>query len=282
MAISSVEIIGRRVTPTSIQRKYHFHGPAIESEVIAHYPTLPQSVAGMPLSQAEAEEVRDIHGDWVATLTYGALPPGRPLQPQPIGTAEYEFNFVMPSAQIKRSLANVSRTPRAGEAAPDFKGLIGIVEGPDGLQVEGIDISPPAETFSLSYSAQAGVVTAGYQALVLSMVGTVNSATFAGIAAGQLLLTRVTGGVTSRISRVSSQNSWNIKFGFAYSPNAFNLLVGTITVPVKLGWHLLWTFDTPVPDVAARMTIPQPHTAYVEQIYGTADFRQLGIPGYTT
>lgn len=279
---SNVELIRRRLTTQSIQRQYHLFGNATEAEVLAYIGNLPQTVAGMALTQIEAEENTQIVGEWLLNANYGAIPPGSPLTPQTLGTVEYEFNFVAPSGRIKRSLQTISATPRAGQVAPNWDGLIGVVDGPDGLQVEGIDVSPPPETFSLRYAAPNGIVTSAYQSIVENMVGKVNSFTFASrFPAGSLFLTRVNGRVTTRISQTQSQNSWNLEFGFAYSANAANIPVGSITVPSKLGWHLLWTFDTPEQDAGARFNVLQPHTAYVERIYDTADFRQLGLPGYT-
>lgn len=284
MPVTSVELIGRRLNSNSIQRVYHFHGPATESEVLSHIPTLPQTVAGMPLAQVESEEVGDISGDWVTTLFYGSAAPGQALTPQSSGTVEYEFNFQAPGGRLKRSLQTVSSHPRPGQTAPPFNNLMGMVQGEQGLINEGIDFSPPAETFALRYAASTGVVTTAYQDLVENMVGKVNSSNFAAgrFAAGELFLTRVSGRVTTRVSTTQSQNSWNIEFGFAYSPNATNLAIGAITIPTKLGWHLVWTWDTPEEDAGGRFTVLQPHTAYVERVFDTADFKLLGLPGYTS
>ena len=86
MPVTSIELIGRRVSGSSSIRRYYFHGPATEAEVITAYTNttkIPPSVSGLPLASIESEEVQDIAGDWLTVATYGLSNSGTPLQPQP-------------------------------------------------------------------------------------------------------------------------------------------------------------------------------------------------------
>jgi hypothetical protein len=280
--VSSVELIGRSLNATSVTRQYYLHGPADESEVYQELGTAPQFVAGLPLADISADEEEEIAGDWRAQVTWG-VPDGQPPPPQALNTVEYRFNFQAPSAHITQSLetirwakpggANFTDSASAAAAAiPVFDGAINVVDDGGKNRVEGIDLAPAPEVFTLNYATETGFITRAYQILVESMVGHVNESPFFGCDTGTLLLARVSGGK-------SAQNAWNIEFGFSFVSNATDIPVGeNIVVDEKEGHDLLWVYYTPEEQANYYGIIPRPEAAYVERIWPRADFNDLDLP----
>jgi hypothetical protein len=107
---------------------------------------------------------------------------------------------------------------------------------------------------------------------VQSLCGKVNSATFRGYAAGQIMLVRVNGSTKNNVD-------WNIDFGFGYIPNSTDIPVGDrIVVESKDGFDLLWVFDDLEKVVAASAFLPRHAGALVERVYERADLSLLNLP----
>jgi hypothetical protein len=155
---------------------------------------------------------------------------------------------------------------------PDFGGAINVADyGTPDMKVEGIDLQPPAEVFTIPYSDLPAVITPTYQATVRDLCGKVNNATFLGYDAGQIMLVRADGQLQNGL--------WNLEFGFAYIANAINIPVGDeIIVPSKDGMDLLWVLYMPI-KVAAPVGISTvPGAAYVERVWERADLDDLDLP----
>jgi hypothetical protein len=278
MPVSSVELIGRSLNATSVTRQYYIHGPADESEVYGHIATFPQSIAGLRAADFSASEEEEIAGDWRVEASWG-VPKDEPPPPQPLNTVEYRFNFQAPSAHITQSLETILYCGPLGcdaspalAGAPLFDGAINVVIDGGKKRVEGIDLAPPPEVFTLNYATETGFITRAYQIRVESLCGKVNNQPFYGCETGTLLLARVSGGK-------SAQNAWNIEFGFSFVGNATNIPVGeSLVVDAKDGHDLLWVFYGETEDTNYYDVLPRPVAAYVERVWPRADFNDLDLP----
>lgn len=275
MAATGFEIAGsRRVTNTTAERRYRITGADSEADVVTFVGTLPSTVAGLPFADFNAEEIEEEGegGDYDLSVLWSV----NTQQLQWLGgSMEYRFNFQAASARIQQSLQTISVTAASGYSANnlDFDGAINVVVDSDGAKkVEGVDLPAPSEVFQLLYHAPNAVVDAAYQGLVQSLCGRVNSTTFRGYAAGQIMLVRVNG------SRRGSSD-WTLDFGFGYIPNDTNIPVGAnITVSAKDGFDLLWPFYDLVSDGDAKDLLPRPVGALVERVYYRADLSALSLP----
>lgn len=274
MPVTGFEIIGRKVNLNGISRQYWLFGPADEEDVATFVGTLPVSLAGFPFSTFSADEEDDITGDFKITVDWGN--PQNENNNTPIGESSYKFSFQAPTGHIRRSLATIASYAAPGiffvDDAPDFRGAINVTSyGTPDMAVEGIDLQAPAEVFSIPYRDVDAVIDATYQALVRSLCGKVNNATFYGAAAGEIMLCRADGERTKGV--------WNLDFGFAYIPNATSIPVGDdITVTAKDGLDLLWTLEMTINDPATKALVSRPVAAYVERVFERADLTTLNLP----
>lgn len=276
MPYTRLDLIGTTVSDSSITRQYYFNGPATDAEVYFTISQFKQPLFGLQYLSSQYVEVDAIPGDWYVTVTWESIS-------APLTEVEYRFNFQAPSAHIKQSLGTISyhadgeneTDPAQFAGGPDFEGAINVVIDGGKKRVEGFDLAPPAEVFTLTYSTDSGTVTRQYQRKVEDMVGKVNNKEFADCLPGTLLLSRVTGGKTGT-------NVWVIEFGFAYVAKGHSIPVGGgIVVPEKDGHDLLWVFYGETDDVNYKDTVPRPVSAYVERIWPRDDFRKLGLPGFS-
>lgn len=270
MAYSGVQNIGTTVKPDGITRRFYLENCDDEGDVYSFIAGLSATVEGFPYTDFSAEE-EGIANDYTVTVEYGS-PSGSSAQQQAEATVEYKFNFQAPSAKIYQSLATIdSETAGAGTAA-DYDGSINVVNDGGKDRVEGVQLAPPPETFTLTYADLPSVIDGTYQQLVEGMCGHVNSATFRGRPAGSLLLARVTGGY-------NQSGLWNIDFGFSYIANETSLSVGdNITIDAKDGHDLLWVYYGPIPDAAANQIVKRPLHAYIERVWPRANFNSLSLP----
>jgi hypothetical protein len=196
------------------------------------------------------------------------------FQPPATGDATFSFDTTGGTQHITQSKQTISKTAASG-TAPDFKGAIGVSHD----AVEGVDLTIPVFTFSLTRYISAADMNQAYIGQLYALTGKVNSAPWGinvdGVqltfAAGEALFLGASGG------KRKSENDWEIGFRFAGSPNATNLSIGTITVPSKKGWEYLWVRYDDAEDTAAQTIVKKPIAAYVEKVYDEGDFSALGF-----
>lgn len=231
----------------------------------------PVSIGGLVPNAVTFDENPEIEDLYSVEVQYGAVsaPPSSPET----GSVEYRFNFQAQGAHIYNSLETIaSYAIPAIESAfgpANYNGAINVVNDNGKLRCEGLQLEPPAETFTIAYYPENAVVSAAYQALVAELCGKVNEFEFLGYPAGSLMLVRVNGGVRTG-------EDWSIEFGFAYIPNDTDIPVGAdITVDEKDGMDLLWVYYGE--QVADSTLVKQPICAYVERVWKRADLSALGI-----
>ena len=193
-----------------------------------------------------------------------ADPGGDPAQPgDPLGPS-YTFETSGGTQHITQSLQTISKHGKPGVLPPDFKGAIGVSAD----SVEGTDITVPIFRFSETYSIPVPLITHAYKLTVFNLTGKVNSAAFKGFATGEVLFLGASG------SRRGVEK-WEITYQFAASKNAVGITVGDIVNIDKKGWGYLWVRYGDVED--EKVLVKQPESVYIERVYDSANFAQLGI-----
>ena len=145
--------------------------------------------------------------------------------------------------------------------APDYGGAICVDS--DGT-VHGVDVTMPALTFTINkvYSS----FSASDVARVASYTGKVNSGSFEGFAAGEVLFLGASGGKRS-------DGKWEISYKFSVSPNESAFSVGSINVGAKQGWDYAWVRYED--EVSGNAVVRKPAAVYVESVYESVSFSGL-------
>ena len=252
---------------TEIEVPYIVFGAGDEDEALAaaRVTAAARTVSGMALESVEmTERVND--GTWRVKAVYARSGNGSGGEEDDgDGGVAFSFDTGGATMHLNQSIRTVSRTPNN---APDFKGAIEVDnEG----NVNGVDVTMPVFNFTETVTKAPTFVTADYRKSVAALTGSVNSASFRGFDAGEVLFLGASGAKRS----ADADAPWEITFRFAVSPNRRGLKVGDLTVNAKLGWDYLWVRYAS--KAAAGGTVRTPVAAYVEQVYPDGDFSKLGI-----
>ena len=182
-------------------------------------------------------------------------------------TTSFAFDTGGGTMHRNQSLKTVSKVPND---APDFNGAIEVDnEG----NVNGVDVTMPVLNFTETHTMNGSRVTTSYKKTVAALTGTVNSSGFRGFSAGEVLFLGASG--TKRSKKPNAP--WEITFRFAVSPNQSSLQVGKLKVSNKRGWDYLWVRYADKVAENRKNVIKEPVAAYVEQVYPTGDFGNLGL-----
>jgi hypothetical protein len=224
---------------------------AVEALLLA---TVPASYAGLEIESISAET--EGGGLWRCTAKYQRF----------VNADEYTFDTGGGTTKITQSINTINRYPRPGFTAPDYLGAIGVTD--DG--VEGVDIHSPQFEFSETHKLSDTFVLAGYKTLVFGLTGTVNNASFKGLAAGECLFLGASGSKRG-------DEMWQVTYRFAGSQNATGLTIGDITGIAKKGWEYLWVSYDDYKDPGSISFVKRPKCVSIEQVYRYTDFSTLGI-----
>lgn len=176
---------------------------------------------------------------------------------------EKELSFDVSGVQTHITRAYSTRAKTSG--APDCDDLIGW----DGSSVQGCDVIVPEQKFQEVHYFKDGRVTTALKKKWVFRVGRVNSDTFRGYEAGEVLLL----GVSGRRSGTGRDDLWQVTFSFGVRENE------TLTVNgeslIKHGWDYVtysWTKR-----ISGNKISPKLKYAYVSKVYKSATFGELGI-----
>ena len=226
-----------------------------------------RTVSGMVLDELEVTE-RVNKDTWKVKAIYKDEDSDDPVDPdEDEETTSFAFDTGGGTMHRNQSIKTVSKVPND---APDFNGAIEVDnEG----NVNGVDVTMPVLNFTETHTMNGSRVTTSYKKTVAALTGTVNSSGFRGFSAGEVLFLGASG--TKRSKKPNAP--WEITFRFAVSPNQSSLQVGKLKVPNKRGWDYLWVrYADKVAD-NRKNVIKEPVAAYVEQVYPTGDFGNLGL-----
>jgi len=254
----------------SVIFSYHVRGTASDVEAKnAMLGAAPPSYSYLPLESSEIEpDVMDAADPdrciWKGTVRYAR--DSQTSEPPQTGESTFSFDTGGGTQHITQSMSTVGKYAPEGKTAPDFKGAIGVTHD----SVEGVDITTPIYNFSETHYLAASVVTPDYKAALFNLTGKVNSASWNGFAAGEVLFLGAAGSKRG-------DEDWEINFRFAASPNRTGLTVGDISEIEKKGWEYMWVRYADAEDATAKAIVKKPVAVYIEKVYEGGDFGQLGI-----
>jgi hypothetical protein len=223
------------------------------------YPNQPLNVL-----QAESYSLEYLGDDaWQLEVTYTSNGADSDEEPQPLNRSR-SFETGGATTHITQALAET----KFG-SGPGMSSAIGVSAD----SVAGVDIVVPQFNWTESYDVPARYVTQAYIVSLHNLTGTVNTGTFRGFAAGEVLFLGASG--TQQWDSQKGDGPWNLSYKFIASPNATGLTVGSITGIAKKGHEYLWVLYED--DVADDTLLKKPKAVYVNQVYKTASFSGLGI-----
>lgn len=151
-------------------------------------------------------------------------------------------------------------------------------------EVQGVDIVVPRMEFNETHFIADSTVTDAYIKTLANMTSTVNSSSFRGFDAEEVLFLGASG------AKRPAEGDWEITFAFAASPNrnltvseilGYSVAYGSNFIPKK-GHEFFWVShekSTSFDDSGepTGLITSEPVAAYVSKVYRTADFSALGI-----
>jgi hypothetical protein len=220
---------------------------AAADALLLHYRNTQDDV--LPFLQVDGEYINDKHALVTASINKTKLDP-------------VSFNTTGASTHLNQSFATRGIYAAPGKIAPDYRGAIGVSDS----GVAGVDVTVPAFEFSVRKKFE--FVSTEYLLAMVAMTGRVNSTAWSIFAPGEALFLGGEGG--------EDEQDWvDVTYHFAARPNETNINVGAIQGVTKRGWDYLWVKHGE--EVVGDRVLQVPEAAYVEQVYGEADFNALGI-----
>lgn len=222
-----------------------------------------QSVSVDPVSDPELSEI------WEGTVNYAK--PERASVTRETGESVFSFDTGGGTEKIMQSKAVTSRYGIAGYAkeVPDFGGAINVTGDGADMSVDGVDIVTPVYNFNETHYIAYDDVDDAYKQALFGLTGKVNSGTFRGFAAGEVLFLGASGTVRG------DDEDWEISFKFSAQQNKTNITIGEITGIEKKGWQYIWARYEKKENNDA--IVSSPVAVYVETVYDSGDFDDLGI-----
>jgi len=203
---------------------------------------------------------------FIGTLTYG-------VRSKQIGRLEYQYQIGGKTEKRLQSLA----TTAYPATAPDYKGAIGVTKSGDSIDVQGVDVYVPSKTFSLKWTLDAADITPTLEQNLYAMtIAPVNSVSFLGYAAGEVVFLGAEGGLKE------NEPTGELTLKFEASPNLTGLTVGEITGITKGGWQLVDIVRETTDDTGAGTKFLRPKIlgVYVHTVYNSSNF--AGLLGFST
>jgi len=221
----------------------------------------PSTYNSMPLLDVEIEPI-DGSSMFMGTVRYGPTSQQTP----PADSTSESFETGGQTVHISQSLSTIAAYTNE-MSTPDHGGAINVTSN----GIEGVDIVAPDYQFTKFKRFSGSDVDATFKGNLLALTGSVNDASFFGLAAGECLFVGANG------TYDSDADEWSITFNFRGSPNKSGLQVGDITGISKKGWEYLWVQYEEVEDATATTIVRKPRFVFVEQVYEEKDFSLLDI-----
>ena len=220
------------------------------------------TVNEVPLFRKQATVEEKGPESHIIIIAYGPIKPPDPLD------MKFTFDTTGGRQKITQSLQTVNKYAPPGKTAADHKGAIGVTDH----GVEGCEIVVPKFSWSETWQLPLAAYNWAYSQTLKAITGKVNSATFRGFPAGQVLFR---GGKGS----CSSKNPLLIELTYQFDQNddVTQLTIGDISSIRKDGWQYLWVQYHETDDQAAKSYARRPRSVYVEKVYDATAFSALGI-----
>lgn len=238
---------------------------AARTAALADIPTTFNGLPRQSISDLEA-----INGStWKVVARYAQPDASGGSDPATL-TATYSFETGGGTQNVKQGYTGTARRFSAADGATgsDTESAINF----DDENVNGVDIVVPQYQFSETHWFHPSLVTEAYKNTVGAYTGWINSVTFRGFPAGEVLFLGASGSQ-------QANSYWQITFKFAVQPNRTSLDIGNsgIVVDVKKGWQYLWIrYEDAIEGTGAnKHKIKKAVAAYVEDVYRAADLETV-------
>jgi len=247
----------------SAELRFIIRGTADEQEALAQLEaTTPSGYEGLVRQAMDVQPVGDGSEFWEGVVRYGRMSSGA----KEVGQSTFSFDTGGGSMHITQAREHIASYAPPGETAPDFGGAIGVTDD----AVEGCDVVVPVYNWSETHYFDADFVTLTYKLTLFASTGRTNNGPFKGFATGEVLFQGASGSTRG-------DDTWEITFRFAASPNVTGLVVGSITGINKKGWEYMWVQYKDAEDTGAKCIVKKPASVHVERVYDAANFAGLGI-----
>ena len=268
----------REYSSGQITRRYRITGTDSDTTamtaLLAEAPTTYQGYIRQPDPTMDAIWVDTVagEGEWDAEVLYAR--PAPDIEPPDINTVTVTGDTAGGMVHLTNSIATSGSYVAAGDA-PDYKTAIGVT--PDG--VNGVDVVAPVFNFSVMKVFSSGSLPDLGD--LYALTGKTNNAEFTVTdSESGLSITLATGECLFRggsFGRQRTDGGIEFTYQFSASPNKTGLSVGDITAIAKKGWEYLWVRYDDREDATAKALVKQPTAVYIEQVYFSGDFGDLGL-----
>ncbi len=252
---------------TSAEKEYIVHDASTEEEAIisvqneAEEVYLNMFIQGISVSERLAENV------WKISVQYAYVQNENTADDEVENESSFNFDTSGGTKHLNQSLKTIAKYP---SNAPSFSQAINVGEN---NAVAGVDITMPTYSFSETHYFKRSKVSTSFKKKIMELTGKVNSSSFKGFEAGEVLFL----GASGSRRGTGSKDLWEITFKFVVSPNVKGLNIGGISVGSKKGWDYLWVKYQNDVDQSKENLISKPVGVYIEQVYESANLRGLGI-----
>lgn len=219
----------------------------------------PASISGALRQSPRVTRLKKGHFEVEIAYESQSVSPNDPIAPGTSTPRVTRYSSKLNSKTVQ-STANADTTiyiSSTASAAPDFKGAINVdTEG----RVQGVDILQPTFEWAEQFTYTKSALPSDWLTRIRAATGKVNSDTFRGASAGEVLCLGVD--ATDDGSRVEMVKS------FAYSPNRTNVDAGnSITITSVGGWDYVWIYAEKIE--AGGYVQTRPIAAYKHKVYQT-------------
>lgn len=188
-----------------------------------------------------------------------------------IGDASWSFDAAGGTARVYSGTLIRSGAP-AGETAPDPGGAVQW-NGRAGEEshVAGTEKVAPALRESCTVTFRASKVSSDFKRNIMSLTGCVNSVSFHGWEAGEVLFLGASSG--AEYENENGVELIDVTYRFAVRPNRTKAEIDGLTLGSVSGWDCLWSIEKTDPRTRSRRAAG----AYATRIYDSADLKKLGF-----
>ena len=253
----------------TVELQFTVMGAADEAAALAALTTQsPTAWGSLVRKNCRVEPVGDGSSCWNGTVTYGGATASKQE-----GSKSLSFDTTGGTQHITQAKEHISTTYYEGDTPPNFQGAIGVTDD----SVEGCDITVPVFSFSVTKYLSKSAMTSQYVGYLFTLTGKTNNASVS-ITVNGLTLTFAEGELLFLGASGSARgdDSWEVTFRFAASPNATNLSVGGLTVPAKKGWEYMWVQYKDAKDAGANCVVKKPKRVVVDRVYDSGNLSLLG------
>ena len=149
------------------------------------------------------------------------------------GESSFSFEFQTTPTRVYLPIGTQQVYKRSSDSEPTP--VIHIIgdQGIPNQPPEGVEVYEPTHVESETHYFDQSLITLAYKQQVKRLIGKVNNSFFKGHAAGEVLLTAVSGSQRG-------YDDWEVSYHWSVRENQMNVTSADITVDEKKGWEYIW------------------------------------------